>query len=105
MRVSEIFYSIQGEGKTIGQPAIFLRLAGCNLRCSYCDTKYAYNNGKEVSVDELLSIVDSYNIKYVGITGGEPLIQKDAPILIGKLLKKGYKVVVETSGSEDIGKR
>jgi len=104
MKINEIFKSIQGESTYMGVPALFIRASGCNLRCSYCDTKYAYNEGKEVPVDELLKITDSYNIKYVCITGGEPLLQKDTPELIEKLLDKGYKVILETSGNQDIGR-
>jgi len=103
MKINEIFKSIQGESIYMGIPTLFIRTAGCNLRCTYCDTKYAYNNGKEVSVDELLNIVESFGIEYVEITGGEPLLQKDTPVLIEKLLNKGHKVIVETSGNQDIG--
>lgn len=102
MKINEIFKSIQGESIYMGIPTLFIRTAGCNLRCTYCDTKYAYNNGKEVSVDELLNIVESFSIEYIEITGGEPLLQKDTPVLIEKLLNKGYKVIVETSGNQDI---
>lgn len=102
MKINEIFKSIQGESIYMGTPTLFIRTAGCNLRCTYCDTKYAYNNGKEVSVDELLNIVESFSIEYIEITGGEPLLQKDTPVLIEKLLNKGYKVIVETSGNQDI---
>lgn len=103
MKINEIFKSIQGESIYMGTPTLFIRTAGCNLRCTYCDTKYAYNEGKEISVDELLNIVDSFGMEYVEITGGEPLLQKDTPVLIERLLDKGYKVIVETSGSQDIG--
>ena len=102
MKINEIFKSIQGESIYMGTPTLFIRTAGCNLRCKYCDTKYAYNNGKEISVDELLNIVESYSTEYVEITGGEPLLQKETPLLIEKLLTKGYKVIVETSGNQDI---
>ena len=104
MKINEIFKSIQGESIYMGVPTLFIRTSGCNLRCSYCDTKYAYDDGKEVSVDELLSIVDGSNTEFVEITGGEPLIQEDVPELIEKLLDKGYKVIVETSGNQDIGR-
>ncbi len=103
MKVNEIFKSIQGESTYMGVPTLFIRTSGCDLRCSYCDTKYAYNEGKEISIDELLKIIDSYNSEYIEITGGEPLLQKDTHILIDKLIDKEYKVIVETGGHHDIG--
>ena len=103
MKVNEIFKSIQGESTYMGVPTLFIRTSGCDLRCSYCDTKYAYNEGKEISIDELLKIIDSYNSEYIEITGGEPLLQKDTHILIDKLIDKEYKVIVETGGHHDVG--
>jgi 7-carboxy-7-deazaguanine synthase len=103
MKVNEIFKSIQGESTYMGVPTLFIRTSGCDLRCSYCDTKYAYNEGKEISIDELLKIIDSYNSEYIEITGGEPLLQKDTPLLIDKLIDKEYKVIIETGGHHDIG--
>jgi len=84
MKVNEIFFSLQGEGKWTGLPNVFIRTAGCNLRCSYCDTKYAYFNGKEMRVDDILKKIRNYPCKYLCITGGEPLLQKDIHELIEK---------------------
>ena len=102
MKINEIFYSIQGEGKLAGYPTIFVRLTGCNLRCKYCDTKYAYYDGREMQVEDILSNIKNYPCKNVCVTGGEPLLQKETPDLIRKLLDKGYKVCLETNGSIDI---
>lgn len=104
MKISEIFYSILGESTYQGFPCIFIRVAGCNLRCSYCDTVYAQEGGKEYSVKKILSIISDYPSKFVEITGGEPLLQEDVYKLINELIKKRYKVLVETNGSADIGK-
>lgn len=102
MKISEIFISIQGEGSLVGIPMIFLRLAGCNLRCTYCDTTYSYDNGKEFSVDELLRIIKSSQLKYVAITGGEPLLQNEIYDLMDKLINMKHNVVLETNGSISI---
>lgn len=102
MKVCEIFLSIQGESTYAGMPCVFIRLTGCNLRCSYCDTAYAYDEGSEMSMDEVLSLVSEYGVKLVEITGGEPLMSEDAPELARKLIKEGYKVLLETNGSVDI---
>jgi len=104
MKINEIFYSIQGEGKWTGRPNIFIRTSGCNLRCTFCDTKYAYENGKEMKVNEVLRKIEKYDCKYVCITGGEPLLQKDIFDLIKYLLKKNYFVLIETNGSINIKK-
>ena len=104
MKINEIFYSIQGEGKWTGRPNIFIRTTGCNLRCTYCDTKYAYENGKELKVNEVLKKIEKYNCNYVCITGGEPLLQDDIFDLIKKLYSKNYLVLIETNGSIDIKK-
>ncbi|RLF30939.1 MAG: hypothetical protein DRM98_06200, partial [Thermoplasmata archaeon] len=77
MKINEIFYSIQGEGKWTGLPNIFIRTAGCNLRCTFCDTKYAYENGVELQVEEIINKITQYPCKHVCITGGEPLLQED----------------------------
>ena len=103
MKINEIYKSIQGESTYIGTPTLFIRTTGCNLKCSYCDTTFAYEEGKDFSVDDLMVIVENYNTKFIEITGGEPLLQEDTPILIERLLKRGYNVSVETNGSEDIG--
>ncbi len=102
MKVNEIFYSIQGESYFSGRPCVFVRLSGCNLRCTYCDTRYAYEDGKECSVDEVLAAVEAYGCTLVEITGGEPLLQDETPLLAQMLLDKGYTVLVETNGSLDI---
>jgi 7-carboxy-7-deazaguanine synthase len=104
MKVSEIFYSIQGESGFAGWPCIFVRLAGCNLRCRYCDTSYAYDNGQQVSVEELFQAIAQYRCKMVEITGGEPLIQEELYEFTRQLLNKGYKVLLETNGSLDINR-
>ncbi len=100
MKICEIFYSIQGESTYSGLPCVFVRTSGCNLRCSYCDTKYAYEEGSELSVSEVFNKVNFYNCKLVEITGGEPLLQKDSiNNLIELLLDNGYTVLIETNGS------
>ncbi|MEN2993937.1 MAG: radical SAM protein [Thermodesulfovibrio sp.] len=103
MKVCEVFASIQGEGSLSGIPMIFVRLTGCNLRCTYCDTKYAYYEGEEVSISELLKKIHSFPFKYVEITGGEPLLQDETYTLIDELLKTHY-VIIETNGSISIEK-
>jgi len=102
MKINEIFYSIQGEGNWTGFPNIFIRTAGCNLRCSYCDTKYAYKTYKEIKIVNILDIIKKYNCKKICITGGEPLIQKDIVKLVNNLIKNNYKISIETNGSLDI---
>ena len=102
LRVNEIFYSIQGESSFAGLPCIFVRLTGCNLRCSYCDTQYAYQEGKELSLDVIIKQIEKYRCSLVEITGGEPLIQEETPLLISNLLDKGYRVLLETNGSLDV---
>lgn len=102
MKINEIFKSIQGETTFQGVPSLFIRTTGCNLRCKWCDTEYAYYEGTDYTVEEILRIVDKYRCEYVVITGGEPLIQKETPILVEHLIRSGYKVLVETGGSMDI---
>ena len=106
MIVNEIFYSIDGEGIRTGELAVFIRLAGCNLNCSYCDTKYSskIDDGKKMSVDDILKEVAKYNCKNITLTGGEPLFSKNVEELIDALIKNGYKVNIETNGSIDIEK-
>lgn len=100
MKVCEIFYSIQGESTYSGLPCIFIRTSGCNLRCSYCDTKYAYEEGIDLSINKVFEKVCSYNCKLVEITGGEPLLQEDSiNDLIELLLSNDYTVLIETNGS------
>jgi 7-carboxy-7-deazaguanine synthase len=102
--VNEIFYSIQGESSYAGRPCVFIRLTGCNLRCSYCDTEYAYEEGEETGIDTIVKRISTYECPLIEITGGEPLIQKETPQLVRRLLNMGYKVLVETNGSLDISK-
>lgn len=102
MKVCEIFLGIQGESSYAGIPFVFVRLSGCNLRCLYCDTPYAYEDGIEMSVNEVFEKVSSFGIKFVEITGGEPLLQKESLLLIKRLLDKNYNVLVETNGSVSI---
>ena len=100
IKVCEIFHSLEGETTTAGFPAVFVRLAGCNLNCSYCDTAYARESGRDMDIEEVLDIVRAYGrVHHVTVTGGEPLIQENAPALIGALCEKGYNVQVETNGS------
>ncbi|MBI3398376.1 MAG: radical SAM protein [Deltaproteobacteria bacterium] len=101
MRVSEIFFSIQGESTYAGLPCIFIRLAGCNLRCRWCDTTYAQTSeqGEDFSIEQIIREVKKFNCKLVEITGGEPMSQKETPALINKLLKRGYEALLETNGS------
>jgi 7-carboxy-7-deazaguanine synthase len=102
MKINEVFHSIQGEGIFCGIPTVFIRTTGCNLRCSWCDTKYAYEDGKEMTVDEILKEVRSYPADHICLTGGEPLIQGNIGLLIRRLLNRGYNVSVETNGSISI---
>lgn len=97
--VNEIFYSIQGESSFAGRPCAFIRLTGCNLRCTYCDTQYAYHDGDEQDIAGILDTIADYNCPLVEVTGGEPLMQKDTPALIYNLLQEGYEVLLETNGS------
>jgi 7-carboxy-7-deazaguanine synthase len=102
LQVNEIFYSIQGESTYAGRPCVFVRLTGCNLRCTYCDTRYAYEDGKELEIEDIVDRVSSYACGLVEITGGEPLLQKDTPMLVDRLLEHGRQVLLETNGSRDI---
>lgn len=102
MIINEIFHSIQGEGRLTGIPTIFVRTTGCNLRCTYCDTTYAYEQGTNMTLAEILCRLEEYSCQEVCITGGEPLIQKDTIELIHILQQKGYHCSIETNGSQDI---
>ena len=104
MRITEIFYSIQGESTFAGLPCVFVRTTGCNLRCVWCDTEYSFYGGKEMSPDEIITTVDSYGCKLVELTGGEPMLQKEIYELSDRLLAKGYTVLMETGGSLDLSK-
>ncbi|MFC1730940.1 7-carboxy-7-deazaguanine synthase QueE [candidate division KSB1 bacterium] len=102
MLINEIFYSIQGEGLSVGKPAVFVRLGGCNLKCKWCDTKYAwhpkYSDNKSWSIEKIIKEVKKYSCKHLVITGGEPLLQQDEiKVLLSRL--KGYNVEIETNGS------
>ncbi|HVK60862.1 MAG TPA: radical SAM protein [Bdellovibrionales bacterium] len=101
LKINEIFYSIQGESSYVGYPTVFVRTSGCNLRCGYCDTTYAYYSGKTMSFDEIISEVSSHPAKHVCVTGGEPLLQKEVLPLMSRLCDLGYLVSLETSGSLD----
>jgi 7-carboxy-7-deazaguanine synthase len=102
MKVCEIFSSIQGESTYAGLPCTFIRLTGCNLRCTYCDTQYAYEEGREMTMEDILSEVSDAGVSLVEITGGEPLMNPETPALAEALLDKGFDVLVETNGSMDI---
>ncbi len=102
MKINEIFLSIQGEGILSGLPTIFVRTTGCNLRCVWCDTKFSRSKGQEKSVGEVLKQIKRLKFKRVCLTGGEPLIQEELPLLIEQLLKRKYQLSIETNGSKDI---
>ncbi|MCF7793389.1 MAG: radical SAM protein [Candidatus Cloacimonetes bacterium] len=100
MQLTEIFYSLQGESTFAGLPCIFIRTAGCNLRCKYCDTTYSYQEGYSLSVEQIINEIKKYDpIKLVEVTGGEPLLQDDIYELFDTLHKLGYKILLETNGS------
>lgn len=103
LRISEIFFSLQGETSRIGLPTAFIRLTGCPLRCTYCDTTYAFTGGQDMRVEEILRKVAGYVPRYVTVTGGEPLAQKNCLALLRALCDAGYEVSLETSGALDIG--
>jgi 7-carboxy-7-deazaguanine synthase len=102
VRVNEIFHSIQGESTWAGCPCVFVRLTGCNLRCTWCDTEYAFYEGRQMDVGEVAEKVDSFDCGLVEITGGEPLLQQGVHPLIDTLLVRGHAVLIETSGERDI---
>lgn len=102
MRLTEIFHSIQGESSYAGQPCVFIRLTGCPLRCTWCDTDYAFYGGKDCSIDDILATVQTYGCPLVEVTGGEPLAQPESLLLMARLCDAGYTVLLETSGSIDI---
>ena len=92
LKITEIFYSLQGETTYSGLPTVFIRLTGCPLRCSYCDTAYAFSGGKNIAMDDILKTVANYKTKYVTVTGGEPLAQKNCLILLKKICDLNYNV-------------
>ena len=102
IRLTEIYQSIQGESSFVGKRCIFVRLTGCNLRCSYCDTKYSFYGGKNHSIGDILNIINDFNCNLVEITGGEPLLQNGVFSLMTSLCDKGNTVLIETSGNRDI---
>lgn len=102
LRITEIFYSLQGESKSVGCPTVFIRLTGCPLRCHYCDTSYAFTGGKWLEFDEILQQVKQYKTRYITVTGGEPLAQKACKDLLKLLCDEDYRVSLETSGALDI---
>lgn len=102
LRVTEIFHSIQGESSYAGQPCVFVRLTGCPLRCTWCDTDYAFFGGHECSIEEILATVHTYGCRLVEVTGGEPLAQPESLPLMSRLCDAGYTVLLETSGAIDI---
>src|ERR1700730_10523059 len=106
MRLNEVFFSIQGESHSVGLPTLFVRFTGCNLRCTYCDTKYSYFEGETKTPEEVFDIIASYPTKRVCLTGGEPLIQPKDEMnhLLALLAKENYEVSIETDGSIDIQK-
>lgn len=99
LRLTEIFFSLQGEARTVGLPTVFVRLTGCPLRCQYCDTAYAFEGGEKYSIDQILSEVAAYRPRYVTVTGGEPLAQQNCIPLLSALSDQGYEVSLETSGA------
>ena len=104
LRISEIFYSLQGESKTVGLPTVFIRLTGCPLRCQYCDTSYAFSGGETQSIASILEQVAQYKTDYITVTGGEPLAQPGCLELLKQLADKDYSVSLETSGAIDVSK-
>lgn len=102
LRITEIFFSLQGETSTVGIPTIFIRLTGCPLRCQYCDTAYAFHGGKLSSIENIIEQISHYQTRFVTVTGGEPLAQKNCLKLLTELCDKNYSVSLETSGAIDI---
>ena len=101
LKIHEIFHSLQGESTRVGLPTVFVRLTGCPLRCGYCDTEYAFQGGENMTLDQILERVASYGTRYVTVTGGEPLAQKQCITLLKRLCDAGYSVSLETGGSLD----
>ena len=102
LRITEIFFSLQGETSRVGLPTVFVRLTGCPLRCGYCDTTYAFQGGETLTLEKILAEVGRYRTRYVTVTGGEPLAQKHCLVLLSALADRGYSVSLETSGALDI---
>ncbi len=102
MYVTEIFESIQGETTESGRPCAFVRFTGCDLRCGYCDSAYAFHNGRKMSREEILARLDTFGTRFVTLTGGEPLLQKELPELCNDLLARGWEVSIETHGQRPL---
>lgn len=102
LRISEIFFSLQGESSRVGLPTVFIRLTGCPLRCGYCDTAYAFTGGENISIASILKQISNFSARYVTVTGGEPLAQKACLTLLTALCDAQYSVSLETSGALDI---
>ena len=103
LRITEIFFSLQGETSRAGLPTVFVRLTGCPLRCTWCDTTYAFSGGESLGLPDILTRIADFDAHYVCVTGGEPLAQKACPELLTRLCDAGYSVSLETSGALDIG--
>lgn len=99
LKINEIFYSIQGESTRAGLPCVFVRLTYCNIRCVYCDTEYAFYEGKDMQIDDIIDAIAKYECNMVEITGGEPLVQENVHLLMKELCAKGYEVLIETGGT------
>ena len=102
LKVNEIYYSIQGESTHVGRPCIFIRLTYCNLRCTYCDTEYAFYEGKDIEIPEIMAKIKKWNCNLVEVTGGEPLFQDECIHLLNELTNQNYEVLLETGGSLSI---
>jgi len=102
LRITEIFYSLQGESNTVGLPTVFIRLTGCPLRCTYCDTAYAFSGGTRIDIDDIIAEVQQYGTPHITVTGGEPLAQQACHELMSKLADRGFLVSLETSGALDV---
>ncbi|BAF61518.1 7-carboxy-7-deazaguanine synthase QueE [Candidatus Vesicomyidisocius calyptogenae] len=102
LNINEIFYSIQGEAREVGLPSVFIRLTGCPLKCTYCDTEYAFHGNNLMEIDAIISEIKQYDTTYICVTGGEPLLQKNCYLLLDRLVENNYQVSLETSGSINI---
>src|SRR5204863_9720349 len=104
LTINEIFHSIQGESTRAGEPCVFVRLTACDLRCSWCDSEYAFYEGRKMSVDDVVDVVRGYGCPLVEVTGGEPLLQNDVYALMDRLLAEGRTVMLETGGHRSIAR-
>jgi len=104
LRITEIFYSLQGEANAAGLPTVFIRLTGCPLRCTYCDTTYSFEGGERHSLDEIIATTLAFNTPYICVTGGEPLAQPNVYPLMDRLIQQGCEISLETSGALDVAK-